>query len=107
MLDSVRGELGTFVGDAVLPKAHEVETLDPGEEIAIGGVHIRRLTVGHATSDEPAERLRLGRAAFLRRKRKEKREKERAEAEARREDCLLYTSPSPRDATLSRMPSSA
>ena len=23
------------------------------------------------------------------------------------EDCLLYTSPSPRDATLSRMPSSA
>ena len=26
---------------------------------------------------------------------------------ARRGDCLLYTSPSPRDATLSRMPSSA
>ena len=26
---------------------------------------------------------------------------------ARRRDCLLYTSPSPRDATLSRMPSSA
>ena len=26
---------------------------------------------------------------------------------ARREVCLLYTSPSPRDATLSRMPSSA
>ena len=25
----------------------------------------------------------------------------------RNEDCLLYTSPSPRDATLSRMPSSA
>ena len=25
----------------------------------------------------------------------------------RRESCLLYTSPSPRDATLSRMPSSA
>ena len=24
-----------------------------------------------------------------------------------KEDCLLYTSPSPRDATLSRMPSSA
>ena len=28
-------------------------------------------------------------------------------AEARRLRCLLYTSPSPRDATLSRMPSSA
>ena len=28
-------------------------------------------------------------------------------ARARREGCLLYTSPSPRDATLSRMPSSA
>ena len=26
---------------------------------------------------------------------------------ARDKDCLLYTSPSPRDATLSRMPSSA
>ena len=26
---------------------------------------------------------------------------------AKREGCLLYTSPSPRDATLSRMPSSA
>ena len=26
---------------------------------------------------------------------------------ASRKDCLLYTSPSPRDATLSRMPSSA
>ena len=30
-----------------------------------------------------------------------------AEAEAEARDCLLYTSPSPRDATLSRMPSSA
>ena len=29
------------------------------------------------------------------------------EALVRYEDCLLYTSPSPRDATLSRMPSSA
>ena len=28
-------------------------------------------------------------------------------AEAGRNSCLLYTSPSPRDATLSRMPSSA
>ena len=28
-------------------------------------------------------------------------------ADALRKDCLLYTSPSPRDATLSRMPSSA
>ena len=29
------------------------------------------------------------------------------EAEKRKNICLLYTSPSPRDATLSRMPSSA
>ena len=29
------------------------------------------------------------------------------ERERERESCLLYTSPSPRDATLSRMPSSA
>ena len=30
-----------------------------------------------------------------------------AQAKMPRHDCLLYTSPSPRDATLSRMPSSA
>ena len=30
-----------------------------------------------------------------------------AQLQAQHEDCLLYTSPSPRDATLSRMPSSA
>ena len=29
------------------------------------------------------------------------------DVEAQLNDCLLYTSPSPRDATLSRMPSSA
>ena len=29
------------------------------------------------------------------------------QVEGRKEVCLLYTSPSPRDATLSRMPSSA
>ena len=32
---------------------------------------------------------------------------EEAPAEEQPKDCLLYTSPSPRDATLSRMPSSA
>ena len=32
---------------------------------------------------------------------------EKANADAKRMVCLLYTSPSPRDATLSRMPSSA
>ena len=32
---------------------------------------------------------------------------EQALAEIKGEACLLYTSPSPRDATLSRMPSSA
>ena len=34
-------------------------------------------------------------------------EKEEAESEGRETSCLLYTSPSPRDATLSRMPASA
>ena len=37
--------------------------------------------------------------------RKEREAAEKVETEAK--DCLLYTSPSPRDATLSRMPSSA
>ena len=32
---------------------------------------------------------------------------EKAEDEEQPKNCLLYTSPSPRDATLSRMPSSA
>ena len=34
-------------------------------------------------------------------------EEYRTESESGRKSCLLYTSPSPRDATLSRMPSSA
>ena len=33
--------------------------------------------------------------------------KDAAIEQAKRDACLLYTSPSPRDATLSRMPSSA
>ena len=33
--------------------------------------------------------------------------KVRSQMEAKYDSCLLYTSPSPRDATLSRMPSSA
>ena len=36
-----------------------------------------------------------------------KQQADEAEADQRRRTCLLYTSPSPRDATLSRMPSSA
>ena len=39
---------------------------------------------------------------------KREREREReGEGERERESCLLYTSPSPRDISLSRMPSSA
>ena len=34
-------------------------------------------------------------------------EREAIQKKANSNDCLLYTSPSPRDATLSRMPSSA
>ena len=43
----------------------------------------------------------------VRDKARAEREKARAEAIARGETCLLYTSPSPRDRTRSRMPSSA
>ena len=38
---------------------------------------------------------------------KQKREQQRIKTDIRAPICLLYTSPSPRDATLSRMPSSA
>ena len=43
------------------------------------------------------------RALRIKSEKKEKAEQKKKEADA----CLLYTSPSPRDATLSRMPSSA
>ena len=55
--------------------------------------------------------------AAMKRKKRRKRKKQpevawknpekAAEEDEEAEDCLLYTSPSPRDATLSRMPSSA
>ena len=38
---------------------------------------------------------------------KENNLKKRVKEEGRFEDCLLYTSPSPRDRSISRMPSSA
>ena len=45
--------------------------------------------------------------AILRDFRKRLREADQSDVPAFIQDCLLYTSPSPRDATLSRMPSSA
>ena len=42
-----------------------------------------------------------------RRIKREKKEKEKAKQSTKINNCLLYTSPSPRDGLLSRMPSSA
>ena len=54
---------------------------------------------------EAAEAKREAEEAKAKAEAEAKAAKEKAEKEAA--DCLLYTSPSPRDATLSRMPSSA
>ena len=50
-------------------------------------------------SDDAGYRKRMERRQQVQKQRVEERNKEKG--------CLLYTSPSPRDATLSRMPSSA
>ena len=55
----------------------------------------------HTSSWEKLDKQMQQAQAQLQRKRSYRKAKEKAQA------CLLYTSPSPRDATLSRMPSSA
>ena len=52
-------------------------------------------------------RLRDGKAEWYRNRYVQTRALNEPDAPAISETCLLYTSPSPRDATLSRMPSSA
>ena len=56
---------------------------------------------------EEFERVRLETLAEQRRYDKEVAELRKAEMHGKIKICLLYTSPSPRDATLTRMPSSA
>ena len=46
-------------------------------------------------------------AAVKRKKKKGEKKEDEGEEDKEDDDCLLYTSPSPRDATLARMPSSA
>ena len=76
-LDGGMGRTGIPLGQAAVTLYKLIDQL-PGVEPA--GLH---LYDGHLHESDPAERL------------------------ARWKTCLLYTSPSPRDATLSRMPSSA
>ena len=63
-----------------------------------------RVTVTYRTQDEVAGLISRGRCAF---NLSGGPGDDKAREGEEEEDCLLYTSPSPRDATLSRMPSSA
>ena len=83
-------------------KAHELETNEAirlqrqsraemkDDDFGLDAIHAEEAQIA---ADEQSEAART----------KRRRELDAAEAD----DCLLYTSPSPRDATLSRMPSSA
>ena len=64
---------------------------------------------GGDDSETPREGLKLGTVVTLVSFHDEENESLRYDAKANADmcSCLLYTSPSPRDATLSRMPSSA
>ena len=93
-----RGTAATSVAEAVngaavivssLPADAEMEVVvgEAADHIGNGSIWIDHSTISAAGARDFARQLGERGAHFL--------------------DCLLYTSPSPRDATLSRMPSSA
>ena len=91
-LDSFADELVDAAGRPVLPTEDEVQTLDPGDELALGNTRVRRLTVGHAVSSEPIERLGIGKEEAEKRARERQRERlaeEEAEAARRAENSMV------------------
>jgi hypothetical protein len=73
---------------------HDVgAALDPGESATIGSVRVHRLTIGHASSQEPERRLGLGRANAALRARESRRFEEAAAARAA-EDASRRRAPS-------------
>ena len=84
---------GSYLPPKVVTNFDLEKTLDTSDEwiTARTGIKERRIVTDQNTCDLALE-------ASL---------KALSMAELQPEDCLLYTSPSPRDATLSRMPSSA
>ena len=85
----------------------ETITLSTGEVTTVQGViatEITELKAAVKRAENKAARLK---SDELDKERRRRANKKIIDAEERAEACLLYTSPSPRDATLSRMPSSA
>ena len=78
--------------------------LQPSPSASVDEAHVRRLVLDGAVAQRHADQRQQ--AIERLEERLEERLAEQTEA-ARDKACLLYTSPSPRDATLSRMPSSA
>ena len=60
-----------------------------------------------SSAEDLAEKARQTEADAKKKADQEAKKKAEADAKKKADACLLYTSPSPRDATLSRMPSSA
>ena len=73
-----------------------------GEKVGLAGSELRKWVVDQVKAAEDKQKGDLEREA-----RRLEREANQAEIAAKAKDCLLYTSPSPRDRTRSRMPSSA
>ena len=119
-------DLHLFINGEWRKTAHELPVLNPATEEEIGRLpHAEKSDLDDAldAADKGFERWRqvapveranvLYKAAALMRERQEEiataitAEHGKPITQARLEVCLLYTSPSPRDGLLSRMPSSA
>ena len=94
-------------GEWVEPAGEEtIDVINPATEEAIGSISLGT----HADVDAAVAAAQKAFATFSQTSVEERMDLLNKITEiigARSEDCLLYTSPSPRDATLSRMPSSA
>ena len=82
------GRFGALLGPNGAGKSTLIALLTRLYDLQQGDIHI----FGHSLRDEPRQALRQLGVVFQ---------------QSTLDLCLLYTSPSPRDATLSRMPSSA
>ena len=99
--ESVQERLDHFVAaihSSMQVKVASIYLLRPGAELELSATVGLKKSAVHKTRLKPGEGL-VGHVALTARPLNL--------ADARNHPCLLYTSPSPRDATLSRMPSSA
>eukprot|EP00656_Telonema_subtile_P037363 TRINITY_DN41563_c0_g1_i1.p1 TRINITY_DN41563_c0_g1~~TRINITY_DN41563_c0_g1_i1.p1 ORF type:complete len:186 (-),score=47.60 TRINITY_DN41563_c0_g1_i1:41-598(-) len=108
--DSMRVELEGLVEDAMARAREECSVLrsalDAADARAIEAEERTQLAEGRAHEAE-ARIMQLETCSEASTHEREQGEHAETLGEAQHEDCLLYTSPSPRDRTRSRMPSSA